>query len=238
MYYKQRRIQMAGILYGVGVGPGDPEYMTLKAVRLIRENDVIAVPGEVAQETVAYQIAVQAVPELAQKELVPVFMPMVMDRAEMERNHEKAADTVEAYLKQGKNVVFLTLGDPTVYSTYMYVQHLIEARGYESVLVSGITSFCAAAARANISLVEWNEQLHVMPAVHRLDCELDQPGNYVLMKSGSKMGQVKEILRKSGRDVVMVENCGMETEHIYHSVEEIPDNAGYYSLIIAKEAKQ
>jgi precorrin-2/cobalt-factor-2 C20-methyltransferase len=77
-----------------------------------------------------------------------------------------------------------------------------------------------------------------MPAVHRLDCELDQPGNYVLMKSGSKMGQVKEILRKSGRDVVMVENCGMETEHIYHSVEEIPDNAGYYSLIIAKEAKQ
>lgn len=227
---------MAGILYGVGVGPGDPEYMTLKAVRLIRENEVIAVPGETAQETVAYKIAVQAVPELADKELLPVFMPMVMDRAEMERNHEKAADAVEAYLKQGKNVVFLTLGDPTVYSTYMYVQHRIEARGYQSELVSGITSFCAAAARANISLVEWNEQLHVLPAVHRLDNELDQPGNYVLMKSGRKMGQVKEMLRKSGRDVVMVENCGMETEHIYHSVDEIPDDAGYYSLIIAKEA--
>lgn len=227
---------MSGILYGVGVGPGDPEYMTLKAVRLIRENEVIAVPGEAARETVAYKIAVQAVPELADKELLPVFMPMVMDRAEMERNHEKAADAVEAYLKQGKNVVFLTLGDPTVYSTYMYVQHRIEARGYRSELVSGITSFCAAAARANISLVEWNEQLHVLPAVHRLDSELEQPGNYVLMKSGRKMGQVKEMLRKSGRNVVMVENCGMETEHIYHSVDEIPDDAGYYSLIIAKEA--
>ena len=65
---------MAGVLYGVGVGPGDPEYMTLKAVRLIRENEVIAVPGPVAEETVAYKIAVQAAPELADKELVPILM--------------------------------------------------------------------------------------------------------------------------------------------------------------------
>ena len=62
-------------------------------------------------------------------------------------------------------------------------------------------------------------------------------GNYILMKSGKKMNQVKEILAKSGRDVLMVENCGMPEEHIYHGVEEIPDDAGYYSLIIAKEHK-
>ena len=229
---------MAGVLYGVGVGPGDPEYMTLKAVRLIRENEVIAVPGPVAEETVAYKIAVQAVPELADKELVPILMPMTHDRAVMEQNHDEAADTVEGYLKAGKNVVFLTLGDPTVYSTYMYVQKRIEERGYHTELVSGITSFCAAAARANTSLVEWSEQLHVLPAVHKLDSELDLPGNYVLMKSGKKMGQVKEILRRSGRNVVMVENCGMDTEKVYHSVDEIPDDAGYYSLIIAKEAKE
>lgn len=234
----QEDLFMAGVLYGVGVGPGDPEYMTLKAVRLIRENEVIAVPGPVAEETVAYKIAVQAVPELADKELVPILMPMTHDRAVMEQNHDEAADTVEGYLKAGKNVVFLTLGDPTVYSTYMYVQKRIEERGYHTELVSGITSFCAAAARANTSLVEWSEQLHVLPAVHKLDSELDLPGNYVLMKSGKKMGQVKEILRRSGRDVVMVENCGMDTEKVYHSVDEIPDDAGYYSLIIAKEAKE
>ena len=234
----QEDLFMAGVLYGVGVGPGDPEYMTLKAVRLIRENEVIAVPGPVAEETVAYKIAVQAVPELADKELVPILMPMTHDRAVMEQNHDEAADTVEGYLKAGKNVVFLTLGDPTVYSTSMYVQKRIEERGYHTELVSGITSFCAAAARANTSLVEWSEQLHVLPAVHKLDSELDLPGNYVLMKSGKKMGQVKEILRRSGRDVVMVENCGMDTEKVYHSVDEIPDDAGYYSLIIAKEAKE
>lgn len=70
---------MDGILYGAGVGPGDPELMTLKAVRLIRENEVIALPGEKAEETVAYQIAVQAVPELAQKTLLSVNMPMTHD---------------------------------------------------------------------------------------------------------------------------------------------------------------
>lgn len=228
---------MSGILYGVGVGPGDPELMTLKAVRLIQQNEIIACPGPAAKETVAYKIAVQAVPGLSGKTLVSVNMPMTHDRAEMDRNHDKAAEIIESYLRQGQNVVFLTLGDPTIYSTYLYVQKRVEEHGYRTELVSGITSFCAAAARTNTALVEWNEQLHVVPAVHRLEDRLELPGNYVLMKSGRKMDQVKEILAASGRSVVMVENCGMENEHIYHGVDQIPDDAGYYSLIIAKEPR-
>lgn len=228
---------MKGTLYGVGVGPGDPELMTLKAVRLIRENMIIAVPGADPKETVAYKIAVQAVPELAEKELLPIYMPMTHDPEELERNHAKGAKSLEEVLDQGKNIVFLTLGDPCVYSTFSYLQKRVEKDGYHTELVSGITSFCAAAARLNIPLSEWNEQLHVVPAVHRLDSTLNESGNYILMKSGKKMNQVKEILAQSGRDVLMVENCGMENEHIYRSVEEIPDDAGYYSLIIAKESK-
>ena len=228
---------MKGTLYGVGVGPGDPELMTLKAVRLIRENMIIAVPGADPKETVAYKIAVQAVPELAEKELLPIYMPMTHDPEELERNHAKGAKSLEEVLDQGKNIVFLTLGDPCVYSTFSYLQKRVEKDGYHTELVSGITSFCAAAARLNIPLSEWNEQLHIVPAVHRLDSTLNESGNYILIKSGKKMNQVKEILAQSGRDVLMVENCGMENEHIYRSVEEIPDDAGYYSLIIAKEAK-
>lgn len=224
-----------GTLYGVGVGPGDPELMTLRAVRLIRENEVIALPGSDAKQTVAYQIAVQAVPELAEKTLLSVDMPMTHDKKEMQRGHEKAADIIGSYLEKNKNVVFLTLGDPAIYSTYLYVQKRIIDRGYHTELVSGIPSFCAAAARANTSLAEWDEQLHILPAVHRLDYDLSMPGNYILMKSGRKMPQVKELLKASGKDVVMVENCGMADEHIYHSIGEIPDDAGYYSLIIAKE---
>lgn len=229
---------MNGILYGVGVGPGDPELMTLKAVRLIRENQIIAVPGAEPKDTVAYQIAVQAVPELAEKTLLPVYMPMTHDKAEMKRNHEKGAEILESYLRRGSNVIFLTLGDPCVYSTYTYLQKLVISHGFQAELVSGITSFCAAAARLNLPLSEWNEQLHILPAAHHLNISLKEKGNYVLMKSGRKMNQVKELLRESGREIHMVENCGMKNEHIYHGVDEIPDSAGYYSLIIAKETPQ
>ena len=228
---------MKGIAYGVGVGPGDPELMTLKAVRLIRENDVICVPGKDPKESVAYQIAVQSVPELADKELVAVYMPMVHDLEEQARNHRKGADIIESYLEQGKNVVYITLGDSTIYCTFTYLQALIEADGYSTELVNGIPSFCAAAARANIPLCEWNEPLHVLPAVHKMGDELDLPGQYVLMKSGSHMKEVKEMLTASGRVVNVVENCGMDNEKVYRSVSEIPDEAGYFSLIIAKEPK-
>ena len=225
---------MKGTAYGVGVGPGDPELMTLKAIRLIRENEVIAVPGKDPRESVAYKIAVQAVPELADKELVAIDMPMVKDRQKIEENHQKGAKIIEEYLDQGKNVVYITLGDSTIYCTFTYLQHYMEADGYEVQLVNGIPSFCAAAARLNIPLVEWNEPLHVLPAVHKLEDKLDLAGNYVLMKSASHMKETKDMLRSSGRSVQAAENCTMENEKLYRSVDEIPDDAGYFSLIIAK----
>ena len=226
---------MKGIAYGVGVGPGDPEYMTLKAVRLIRENRVIAVPGQAAKESAAYKIAVQAVPELAEKELVPVYMPMVKDRKLIDAEHRKGAELLKTYLDRGENVVFLTLGDPSIYCTFSYIQHYLEADGYPVELVSGITSFCAAAARLNLPLAEWDEPIHIVPAVHKTEDRLEQDGNYVLMKSASHMKEVKALLLSSGRKVSAVANCGMENEAVYRSAEEIPDDAGYFSLIIAKE---
>ena len=226
---------MAGKLIGVGVGPGDPELLTLKAVRTIRENDVIALPGPVPEETAAYRIAVQAVPDLAGKILVPLSFPMVMDRREQERCHREGASILEGYLSEGRNVVFLTLGDAAVYSTFSYVQHLVEADGYETALVSGIPSFCAAAAALNLPLAEWTQPLHILPAVHRPDTDLSAPGNYVLMKSGTKMKQLRDRLRGTGKSVYLVENCGMPDEKLYLSLDEIPDRTGYFSLLLVKE---
>lgn len=229
---------MQGKLYGVGVGPGDPELLTLKALRLIKENEVIAVPGKEIQASVAYQIVKGAYEELDEKTLIPVAMPMTKDPQVLKANHEKAADQVESYLKEGKNVVFLTLGDTTVYSTYLYVHKRILERGYEAEIVSGITSFCAVAARLNMGLVEADQPLHVIPATYKAQ-EMEEilkiPGTKVLMKTGKKMKQVKESIEKSGQKAVMIENCGMPSEKIYRSAEEIPEDSGYYSLIIVKE---
>lgn len=229
---------MQGKLYGVGVGPGDPELLTLKALRLIKENEVIAVPGKDIQASVAYQIVKGAYEDLDKKTLIPVAMPMTKDPQVLKTNHDKAADQVEDYLREGKNVVFLTLGDTTVYSTYLYVHKRILERGYEAEIVSGITSFCAVAARMNMGLVEADQPLHVIPATYKaqeMDEILKLPGTKVLMKTGKKMKQVKESIEKSGQKAVMIENCGMPSEKIYRSAEEIPEDSGYYSLIIVKE---
>ena len=229
---------MQGKLYGVGVGPGDPELLTLKALRLIKENEIIAVPGKDILASVAYQIVKGAYEDLDKKTLIPVAMPMTKDPQVLKANHDKAADQVEDYLREGKNVVFLTLGDTTVYSTYLYVHKRILERGYGAEIVSGITSFCAVAARLNMGLVEADQPLHVIPATYKaqeMEEILKLPGTKVLMKTGKKMKQVKESIEKSGQKAVMIENCGMPSEKIYRSVEEIPEDSGYYSLIIVKE---
>mgnify|MGYP005785923919 CR=1 FL=1 len=230
---------MAGKLYGIGVGPGDPELLTLKAVRIIRESEVIAVPGTVKEESVAYKIVKQAVPELDEKEIIAVPMPMTKDKALLEESHEKGAKMVEEILDSGRNVAFLTLGDPTVYATYIYIHKRVEKAGYDTEIISGITSFCAVAARLNIGLVEKAEPLHVIPASYQIEDALKLPGTKVLMKAGKKMKSVKETLKAMPDcQVMMIENCGMENEKIYRSADEIDENAGYYSLIIVRETQE
>ncbi len=226
---------MSGILYGVGVGPGDPELMTLKAVRLIRENDVIALPGSDPAETTAYKIAAGAVPEIEDKELVSIPMPMTRDREELERYHRMGAKLIESYLEDGKNVVFLTLGDVTIYSSFAYLKRIVEEDGWQCEMINGIPSFCAAAASLGTPLGLGDEQILIDPAMYGQEIELPDRGTLVLMKPGSRMRDLKAQLKQGGRDAMMVENCGMENERICRCLDEIPDAVGYYSLIISQK---
>ncbi|MDD5805230.1 precorrin-2 C(20)-methyltransferase [Blautia sp. HCP3S3_H10_1] len=228
---------MTGKLYGVGVGPGDPELVTLKALRLTKEADILAFPGENPKESVAYKIMKGAYPEIDSKQMISLPMPMIKEKEALKRVHDEGARIIAEWLEKGKNVVFLTLGDPTVYSTYIYVHKRVEQLGYATEIVSGITSFCAVSARLNEGLVEKSQQLHVIPASYQVEEALKLPGTKVLMKAGKKMQEVKAQIKASGNKAVMIENCGMPDEKIYRSVEEIPENAGYYSLIIVKDEK-
>lgn len=186
----------------------------------------------------AYRIARGAVPEAEKKDRIFLPMPMIKEKEHLKEIHDRDADAVAELLEEGKDVVFLTLGDPTVYSTCMYVHKRLKKKGYRTELIPGIPSFCAAAARMDISLVENRQELHVLPASYQIEEGLELPGTKVLMKAGRKMAEVKRLLLEKGLEAEMVENCGMEGERICLSAEEIPEKAGYYSLLIVKEKKR
>ncbi|MCR5665289.1 MAG: precorrin-2 C(20)-methyltransferase [Eubacterium sp.] len=226
-----------GTLYGIGVGPGDPELMTIKAQRIISEARVIAVPGEKKEETMAYQIASQVIEHLDEKNCLELKAPMTKEKKTLDAVYSESAREIGTYLRKGLDVAFLTLGDPTVYSTYMYLHKKVQELGFPVQIISGVTSFCAAAARMNLSLAEQNQQIHICPSCYDIKECLKEPGTKILMKSGSKIQDVKKELIDSAHEVVMVEKCGLKDEKIYQSAEEIDDDAGYFSLIIAKEKK-
>lgn len=226
-----------GVLYGIGVGPGDPELLTLKAVRLIRECDIIIVPGEDYHDSVAYQIAAAAVPELDEKNVIAVSMPMTRDKAVLQASHEQAAEAVMDYLRQGKQVGFLNLGDVTIYATSLYIHRRVREQGFRAELVNGIPSFCAAAAALGIGLAEGAEQLHILSQPGQIEEGLKLPGTKIVMKMGKHMEQVKRQIRESDLEAMLVERCGMPGERLCRSVDEITGAESYYSLLIVKERK-
>ena len=228
---------MRGKLYSVGIGPGDPELMTLKSVLLLKECYVVAIPqGD--NVILTAKAIVNNVVNLDEKEQVMIYMPMTKDMAAMDKAHREGADAIEKLLDEGKNVVFITLGCPTVYATCIYVHKLVLADGYEAELVAGVTSICAVAAELNTSLCERAEPLIVLPGSYKESSKfLDGPGNKVLMKSASEIGRVRDELREKGliKNAGMVERCGLPGERVYHDLEEIDPKSSYFSVILVKE---
>ena len=222
-----------GKLWGVGVGPGDPELLTVKAVRVLREADVVIVPDASSGDKVALNIVKDY---LKDKQIQFVKTPMVRDKAVMDAAHEAAADTICALLDDGKQVAFLTLGDPAIYSTYMYIHQKVLHRGYAVEVVPGIPSFCAAAARLNQSLCLGREPLTIIPASHDQNDLMDLPGNKVFMKAGRSILELQQALAEKGllEGASMVENCSMENEHVYPHFADLKEPSGYFSLVIVK----
>ena len=160
---------MSGILYGTGVGPGESGLLTLKAVRIIQASDLIVVPVSaedfrrpclLEEESIhlkrckAYQIVREEVPKIREKPVLGLPMPMRKEKEALKKIHDEGAKQVEAYLNQGKQIAFLTIGDPSVYSTYLYIHRRVLRDGYEARIIPGVPSFCAAAAALNRGLAE------------------------------------------------------------------------------------
>lgn len=225
---------MNGTLYGVGVGPGDPKMMTCLAIETIEKCPVIAVPAQERDHAVSFRIAKGIVKGLNEKECLNLSTPMTKDREVLKRHYEIAAGQIVNRLKEGKDVAYLTLGDPTIYSTYIYIHRLVREQGCDAQIINGVPSFCAAAARLGESLADRSDQIHIIPSSYNIEEALTYQGTKVLMKTGSKLSDVKKMLQERGMAGVMVENCGFMDEHIYLDTDEMPEQAGYYTIVFVK----
>ena len=227
-----------GVFYGVGVGPGDPELLTLKAVHLLERCPVIAAPRTKSGEMLALDIASAAV-DLGEKTIVPLYFSMERDKAVQHAAHVDAAEAVRPYLDAGQDVAMLNLGDVSIYATYVYLMEILGEQGYETVMVPGVPSFCAVAARLGVSLTEMNTALHISPGGAALRDALDLPGTKVLMKSGRQRPAVLDALAE--RDMLgksmLVQNCGLPGETVYPDLSQSrPEGGhGYFSTVIVKE---
>ncbi len=233
----------AGRLYGVGVGPGDPELVTLKAHRLIAAADVIAYP--VARRATSIGVARTIADGFLREGVieVPLTYPVTIEPSDHPGGYEGAlADFYDAgaaelatHLDAGRDVVVLCEGDPFFYGSYMYLHERLTHR-YDTEVVPGVTSFCAAAASAGTPLVKRDDVLTVLPGtlpVDALAARLRSTDAAVVMKLGRTFAGVREAAERAGVTgrAVYVERASSDCERVA-PLAEAGDDVPYMSLVL------
>ncbi len=234
-------MEKPGKLYGVGVGPGDPELVTVKAVRIIKEADIIFTAASTKNSySLAIDIASAYVSDSVTIERL--YFPMTKDVKEVETAWINNAKQIAESLKQGKNAVFLTLGDPTTYSTFGYILKKMACVMPEAEIetIPGITSFHAASARLNRILVEGEESLLVTSGAYGGDSIRNIEGveNVAIVKAYKSIKDINKALREKGLDekCVAVSKCGRKNEEIIESIDQLENrDPDYWTLILASK---
>lgn len=229
---------MKGKFYGIGVGVGDPDMITLKAVKVFKELDVVVLPEAKKKEgSTAYEIAKEFLKQ--DVEFVFVEFPMLKSVEARKEFREKNANEIKKYLDKGKTVGFLTIGDPMVYSTYVYILEYLDS-SYKIETVPGITSFTDISSRFNFPLVIGEESLKIISLNSKTDIvkEIESADNIVFMKVSRSFEKLKEALKNTGNleNIIMVSNCGKESQSVKFNIENLnEDDIPYFTTLILKK---
>lgn len=230
-----------GTLYGIGVGPGDPDLITLKAVKVLGQVDIVfAAASTKNHHSLAMDIARPHVPESTPVELLR--FPMTRDKSETRRAWTANARRIVGELEAGRDAAFLTLGDSLTYSTFGYLMAFVKARAphFRVLPVPGITSYQAAAARVAQPLVEAEESLLVIPGVcsaEKLEKLLACADNAVILKAYRNLQEIRETLSRLdlAGSSVFVSRVGLPGELVHENLDDAPDDPHYFSLILVRK---
>lgn len=231
------------VVYALGVGPGDPELLTRKAERILRSVDVICAPTGAAEAgSYALSIVEEFLDRSRQEVLVQVF-PMLKDQQGLDPFWEEAADQVAKRIAQGKDVAFITIGDPFLYSTYLYIHRIFLAKYPEIAIevVPGVSSILAASAVSGVPLGLGGERIAILPAVYENDelkRTLEEFDTVVLMKVSRVFDRVYAVLKELGREKggVFVRRVGSSEEEVHFDLEALlGEKLDYLSMLIVRK---
>ena len=226
----------AAKFYGVGVGPGDPKLITLRAVEVLQEIEVIAIPkSKMERESIAWEIAKTHCPSGVR--IMELEMPMTSDESILRAAWQSAADKIQDEMQKGNSVAFLTLGDPSLYSTYSYLLTILEpVLSPEQIeTIPGITAMAAAAARVNWPLATGDEPLVILPGIEGLE-EYEKYPNLVLMKVSRNLPEVLKRTQTTGAQAILATRVGQAGENIrVLDAQEELEKVDYLSLVLLKQ---
>jgi precorrin-2/cobalt-factor-2 C20-methyltransferase len=229
---------MSGRLFGIGVGPGDPELMTLKAVRILSEAPVVAYPAPNEDESSARAIAAAFIPEGRTE--IAIRVPMRVGPVPLDA-YQRAADEIAAHLQAGRDVAVLCEGDPFFYGSFMYLHDLLAPR-FPTVVVPGVTSLTACAAAANRPLVRRDDVLAVLPATlpdEALEAELRAADAAAILKVGRHLSRLKTLLKRVGllETSTYVAHATRDDERVAALAGLNADSAPYFSMILVSKGR-
>ena len=224
---------MSGILYGVGLGPGDPDLITVKSSRLISQARVIAYPSLAGGESFARSIAADLISPDAEEIVMDV--PMTVERAPAQAAYDIGAKNIAAALDRGEDVVCLCEGDPFFYGSFMYL-HARLVVDYQVEVVPGVTSITICAARAGMPLVARNERLTVLPGplpAEELRARIEGAESVAIMKVGRHLSKIRAVIADLGLTdkAAYIERASLPDELVC-PLAQAPETAPYFSMII------
>jgi precorrin-2/cobalt-factor-2 C20-methyltransferase len=228
---------MSGTLYGVGVGPGDPELMTVKAWRLIGTAKVIAYLAANGGDSTARSIAAPFMPDDAEE--IIIDMPMRVEREAGKAAYDAGAIRIAEHLSKGEDVVMLCEGDPFFYGSFMYVFQRLSTK-FHTVVVPGVTSITAAASVMGQPLCARDDVLKVLPATMAeadLERELASAHAAAIIKVGRHFGKLKRVLKKLHLDThaTAVERATHDNQMIRDVTQISEDHLPYFTTIIVRK---
>jgi precorrin-2/cobalt-factor-2 C20-methyltransferase len=235
------------ILWGIGVGPGAPDLVTLRAVAMLRKADVLALPrSSDFGESTAWSIVKEHLEPGAQQEKLFLTFPMSNDPSRVRPSWDRALAEIGARIAAGKSVAFVTEGDPTLYSTFVYLQREAPRRwpGVCVEVVPGVTSVTGVAAVAGIALADGRQRIAIVPAAYGVE-DADELfrrfDTVVFMKMGPQVGRVVEAIERNGLldRAVYVARATMRAERIVRDVREVAGERGdcFAMMVVAQKQR-